>query len=110
MPRRKQWRRSERRKTEWIERSRVDDGDGTVMDRERRGTDCGDDVTLSPPNVVAGSPPNVVAGSPPNVVAGSSPKVVAGSPSNVVAHDKGKQINGKNKQFNDKNMQKHAKR
>ena len=57
MPRRKQWRRSERRKTEWIERSRVDDGDGTVMDRERRGTDCGDDVTLSPPNVVAGSPP-----------------------------------------------------
>ena len=102
MPRRKHWRRSERRKTEWIERSRVDDGDGTVMDRERRGTDCGDDVTLSPPNVVAESPPNVVAG--------SSPNVVAGSPSNVVAHDKGKQINGKNKQFNDKNMQKHAKR
>ena len=102
MPRLKQWRRSERRKTEWIERSRVDDGDGTVMDRERRGTDCGDDVTLSPPNVVAGSPPNVVAESPPNVV--------AGSPSNVVAHDKGKQINGKDKQFNDKNMQKHAKR
>ena len=61
------------------------------MDRERRGTDCDDDVTLSPPNVVAESPPNVVAGSPSNVV--------AGSPSNLVAHDKVKQINGKDKQI-----------
>ena len=108
MPRRKGWKWSETKRKEWRERLRadgrrkaetergkqwtkVDDGDGTVMDRERRGTDCDDDVTLSPPNVVAGSPPNVVAGSPSNVV--------AGSPSNLVAHDKGKQINGKDKQI-----------
>ena len=108
MPRRKGWKWSETKRKEWRERLRadgrrkaetergkqwtkVDDGDGTVMDRERRGTDCDDDVTLSPPNVVAGSPPNVVAGSPSNVV--------AGIPSNLVAHDKGKQINGKDKQI-----------
>ena len=108
MPRRKGWKWSETKRKEWRERLRadgrrkaetergkqwtkVDDGDGTVMDRERQGTDCDDDVTLSPPNVVAGSPPNMVAGSPSNVV--------AGSPSNLVAHDKGKQINGKDKQI-----------
>ena len=69
MPRRKGWKWSETKRKEWRERLRadgrrkaetergkqwtkVDDGDGTVMDRERRGTDCDDDVTLSPPNVV----------------------------------------------------------
>ena len=35
MPRRKQWRRSEERRSEWRKRSRTDGGDGVVLDRKR---------------------------------------------------------------------------
>ena len=90
MPRKKQWKRSVIRKTEWKERARVEGEDGT--DRERSRTDWGDmdstDRYERPPARGAGSPSNVVAGSPSNVVAGSPSNVVVGSPSNVVAGNK----------------------
>ena len=42
MPRWKQWRRSEKRKREWRDRSRIVGGDGAVADRKRSRTDCSD--------------------------------------------------------------------
>ena len=106
MPRRKNWKRCEKKKEDWRkklktdgqadrETSRVESGDGG-------GSDSADRYD-SPPERGAGSPPRVVAGSPSRVVAGSPSRVVAGSPSRVVAGKKGNKGNtgntGGNKQL-----------
>ena len=83
MPRRKQWRRSEERRSEWGKRSRTDGGDGAVLDRKRpRGK-----YTESPERMPAKTSPEMMqAGSPERMPAKTSPEMMqAGSPERMPA-------------------------
>ena len=84
MPRRKQWRRSEeRRSAEWRKRSRTDGGDGAVLDRKRpRGK-----YTESPERMPAKTSPEMMqAGSPERMSAKTSPEMMqARSPERMPA-------------------------
>ena len=82
MPRRKQWRRSEERRSEWRKRSRTD-GDGAVLDRKRpRGK-----YTESPERMPAKTSPEMMqAGSPERMPAKTSPEMMqARSPERMPA-------------------------
>ena len=83
MPRRKQWRRSEERRSEWRKRSRTDGGDGVVLDRKRpRGK-----YTESPERMPAKTSPEMKqAGSPKRMPAKTSPEMMqARSPERMPA-------------------------
>ena len=86
MPRRKQWRRSEERRSEWRKRSRTDGGDGgdgAVLDRKRpRGK-----YTESPERMPAKKSPEMMqAGSPERMPAKTSPEMMqARSPERMPA-------------------------
>ena len=83
MPRRKQWKRSEERRSEWRKRSRTDGGDGAVLDRKRpRGK-----YTESPERMPAKTSPEMMqAGSPERMPAKTSPEMMqAGSPERMPA-------------------------
>ena len=83
MPRRKQWRRSEERRSEWRKRSRTDGGDGVVLDRKRpRGK-----YTESPERMPAKTSPEMMqAGSPERMPAKTSPEMMqARSPKRMPA-------------------------
>ena len=83
MPRWKQWRRSEERRSEWRKRSRTDGGDGAVLDRKRpRGK-----YTESPERMPAKTSPEMMqAGSPERMPAKTSPEMMqAGSPERMPA-------------------------
>ena len=83
MPRRKQWRRSEERISEWRKRSRTDGGDRAVLDRKRpRGK-----YTESPERMPAKTSPEMMqAGSPERMPAKTSPEMMqARSPERMPA-------------------------
>ena len=84
MPRRKQWRRSEERRSEWRKRSRTDGGDGAVLDRKRprRGK-----YTESPERMPAKTSPEMMqARSPERMPAKTSPEMMqARSPERMPA-------------------------
>ena len=83
MPRRKQWRRSEERRSEWRKRSRTDGGDRAVLDRKRpRGK-----YTESPERMPAKTSPEMMqAGSPERMPAKTSPEMMqARSPERMPA-------------------------
>ena len=83
MPRRKQWRRSEGRRSEWRKRSRTDGGDGAVLDRKRpRGK-----YSESPERMPAKTSPEMMqAGSPERMPAKTSPEMMqARSPERMPA-------------------------